>query len=59
MPTPVGQNKRPVLTPLQGASETLGRVIRKGDIVVFESTVYPGCTEEFCLPIIERLSAAG
>jgi UDP-N-acetyl-D-galactosamine dehydrogenase len=56
VPTPVGTNKRPVLVPLQGASETLGRVVGKGDIVVFESTVYPGCTEEYCLPIIERLS---
>jgi UDP-N-acetyl-D-galactosamine dehydrogenase len=56
VPTPVGRNKRPVLTPLQGASETVGRVIGKGDIVVYESTVYPGCTEEYCLPIIERSS---
>jgi UDP-N-acetyl-D-galactosamine dehydrogenase len=56
VPTPVGRNKRPVLTPLKGASETLGRVIGKGAIVVFESTVYPGCTEEYCLPIIEQLS---
>jgi UDP-N-acetyl-D-galactosamine dehydrogenase len=56
VPTPVGRNRRPVLTPLKGASETIGRVIGKGGIVVFESTVYPGCTEEYCLPIIERLS---
>jgi UDP-N-acetyl-D-galactosamine dehydrogenase len=56
VPTPVGRNRRPVLTPLKGASETLGRVIGKGDIVVFESTVYPGCTEEYCLPIIEKSS---
>jgi UDP-N-acetyl-D-galactosamine dehydrogenase len=56
VPTPVGRNKRPVLTPLKGASETLGRVIGQGAIVVFESTVYPGCTEEYCIPIIERLS---
>jgi UDP-N-acetyl-D-galactosamine dehydrogenase len=56
VPTPVGRNKRPVLTPLKGASETIGRVIGKGDIVVYESTVYPGCTEEYCLPIIEGLS---
>jgi UDP-N-acetyl-D-galactosamine dehydrogenase len=56
VPTPVGRNKRPVLTPLKGASETIGRVIGKGDIVVYESTVYPGCTEEYCLPIIEQLS---
>jgi UDP-N-acetyl-D-galactosamine dehydrogenase len=56
VPTPVGRNKRPVLTPLKGASETIGRVIGKDDIVVYESTVYPGCTEEYCLPIIEQLS---
>jgi UDP-N-acetyl-D-galactosamine dehydrogenase len=56
VPTPVGRNKRPVLTPLEGASETVGRVLGKGGIVVFESTVYPGCTEEFCVPIIEKFS---
>jgi UDP-N-acetyl-D-galactosamine dehydrogenase len=56
VPTPVGKNRRPVLTPLKGASETVGSVIAKGDIVVYESTVYPGCTEEYCLPIIEQLS---
>ena len=56
VPTPVGRNKRPVLVPLKGASETVGRVIGKGDIVVYESTVYPGCTEEYCLPIVEAHS---
>jgi UDP-N-acetyl-D-glucosamine/UDP-N-acetyl-D-galactosamine dehydrogenase len=56
VPTPIGKNNRPLLTPLRGASETLGKVIGKGDVVVYESTVYPGCTEEFCLPIIEGLS---
>jgi UDP-N-acetyl-D-glucosamine/UDP-N-acetyl-D-galactosamine dehydrogenase len=56
VPTPVGRNNRPVLTPLKSASETVGRVISAGDIVVYESTVYPGCTEEFCIPIIEKLS---
>jgi len=56
VPTPVGRNKRPVLVPLKGASETVGRVIGKGDIVVYESTVYPGCTEEYCLPIVESHS---
>ncbi|HMB73946.1 MAG TPA: Vi polysaccharide biosynthesis UDP-N-acetylglucosamine C-6 dehydrogenase TviB [Gammaproteobacteria bacterium] len=56
VPTPIGINKRPLLTPLRGASEMLGGVISKGDIIVFESTVYPGCTEEFCIPIIERCS---
>ena len=56
VPTPVGQNKRPLLTPLRGASETIGNVVSKGDVVIFESTVYPGCTEEFCIPIIEKAS---
>ena len=56
VPTPVGPNKRPLLTPLRLASETVGRVIGKGDIVIYESTVYPGCTEEFCIPIVEEVS---
>jgi len=56
VPTPVGRNKRPLLTPLKSASETVGRVIAEGDVVVYESTVYPGCTEEFCVPIIEQIS---
>jgi len=56
VPTPVGQNNRPLLTPLKGASETVGRVISRGDIVIYESTVYPGCTEEFCVPIVEQVS---
>jgi UDP-N-acetyl-D-galactosamine dehydrogenase len=56
VPTPVGRNNRPVLTPLKSASETVGQVISSGDIVVYESTVYPGCTEEFCIPIVEKLS---
>ena len=56
VPTPVDEHNVPDLTPIQKASETIGRVIKKGDYVVFESTVYPGCTEEDCLPIIERLS---
>lgn len=57
VPTPIGKkNKRPVLTPLRTASETVGRVIGAGDVVVYESTVYPGCTEEFCLPIVEQHS---
>jgi UDP-N-acetyl-D-galactosamine dehydrogenase len=56
VPTPVDEHNVPDLTPIQRASETIGRVIKKGDYVVFESTVYPGCTEEDCLPIIERLS---
>lgn len=56
VPTPVDEHNVPDLTPVQKASETIGKVIKKGDYVVFESTVYPGCTEEDCLPIIERLS---
>ena len=56
VPTPVDENNRPDLKPLQGASETVGKVISKGDIVVYESTVYPGVTEEECLPVVERVS---
>jgi UDP-N-acetyl-D-galactosamine dehydrogenase len=53
VPTPIDQAKRPDLTPLESASRTLGKVLRKGDVVVFESTVYPGATEEVCVPIME------
>lgn len=56
VPTPVDQHNVPDLTPIKKASETIGKVIKKGDYVVFESTVYPGCTEEDCLPIIEQAS---
>ena len=56
VPTPVDENNRPDLKPLWGASETIGKVISKGDIVVYESTVYPGVTEEECLPVVERVS---
>ena len=56
VPTPVDVNNRPDLTPLIKASETVGAVISKGDIVVYESTVYPGVTEEECLPVVERVS---
>ena len=56
VPTPVDINNRPDLRPLYGASETVGKVISKGDIVVYESTVYPGVTEEECLPVVERVS---
>jgi UDP-N-acetyl-D-glucosamine/UDP-N-acetyl-D-galactosamine dehydrogenase len=56
VPTPIDQYKRPDLTPLLGASETVGRVLKKGDIVIYESTVYPGCTEEICVPVLERVS---
>ena len=56
VPTPVDVNNRPDLTPLQEASKTVGKIISKGDVVVYESTVYPGVTEEECLPIIEKIS---
>ena len=56
VPTPVDDNNRPDLRPLWGASETVGKVISKGNIVVYESTVYPGVTEEECLPVVERVS---
>lgn len=56
VPTPVDVNNRPDLRPLWGASETVGKVISKGDIVVYESTVYPGVTEEECLPVVEKVS---
>lgn len=56
VPTPVDPNNRPDLTPLIGASETVGKVISKGDVVVYESTVYPGVTEEECLPVVEKVS---
>ena len=56
VPTPVDRNNNPDLTPLYGASETVGKVIGKGDIVVYESTVYPGVTEDECLPVVERIS---
>ncbi len=56
VPTPVDEHNVPDLIPVEKASETVGKVIKKGDYVVFESTVYPGCTEEDCLPIIEKLS---
>jgi UDP-N-acetyl-D-galactosamine dehydrogenase len=56
VPTPIDEYKRPDLTPLVKSSESVGRVLKKGDIVVYESTVYPGCTEEVCVPILERVS---
>ncbi|MES0473606.1 Vi polysaccharide biosynthesis UDP-N-acetylglucosamine C-6 dehydrogenase TviB [Citrobacter braakii] len=57
VPTPINDYKQPDLTPLIMASETVGKVLKPGDIVVYESTVYPGCTEEECVPILERMSA--
>lgn len=56
VPTPIDDYKRPDLTPLIKASETIGRVLRKGDVVIYESTVYPGATEEDCVPVLERVS---
>jgi len=56
VPTPVDEHNVPDLVPVKKASDTIGKVIKKGDYVVFESTVYPGCTEEDCLPVIEKLS---
>ncbi len=56
VPTPIDEHKRPDLTPLIKASETVGKVLKKGDIVIYESTVYPGCTEEDCVPVLERVS---
>ena len=52
VPTPVDENNNPDLTPLYGASTTVGKVISKGDVVVYESTVYPGVTEDECIPVV-------
>ena len=56
VPTPVDEYKKPDLQPLIRASESVGKVLKKGDIVIYESTVYPGCTEEICVPVLERVS---
>lgn len=56
VPTPIDEHKRPDLTPLIRASETVGKVLKPGDIVIYESTVYPGCTEEDCVPVLEKFS---
>ena len=56
VPTPIDEHKRPDLTPLLKASETVGKVLKQGDIVIYESTVYPGCTEEDCVPVLEKHS---
>ena len=56
MPTPVDENNKPVLTPLIEASKSVGRVLKRGDIVIIESTVYPGVTEDVCVPILENQS---
>jgi UDP-N-acetyl-D-galactosamine dehydrogenase len=56
VPTPVDEFKKPDLTPLVKASETVGKALKRGDIVIYESTVYPGCTEEICVPVLEKVS---
>ncbi len=56
VPTPVDKNNRPILTPLIKASETIGKVLKKGDVVIYESTVYPGVTEDECVPVLEQIS---
>src|SRR5690606_16051227 len=56
VPTPIDAHKRPDLTPLLKASETIAKVLKKGDIVIYESTVYPGATEDDCVPVLERIS---
>jgi len=56
VPTPVDKNNRPILTPLIKASETIGKILKKGDIVIYESTVYPGATEDDCVPVLEKVS---
>ena len=56
VPTPVDENKNPNLAPLKSASKLIGPLLKRGDIVVYESTVFPGCTEEVCVPILEKES---
>lgn len=56
VPTPINEHKQPDLTPLIKASETIGKVLKKGDVVIYESTVYPGATEDDCVPVLERVS---
>ncbi len=54
VPTPVDEFKKPDLRPLESASATVGKVLKKNDVVIYESTVYPGCTEEVCVPVLEK-----
>ena len=56
VPTPIDKHKRPDLTPLIKASEAIGKVLKRGDVVIYESTVYPGATEEDCIPVLESVS---
>ena len=57
VPTPVDKNKKPDMSPLLAASKSVGGLLKKGNVVIYESTVYPGATEEFCVPILEKESA--
>ena len=56
VPTPIDKHKKPDLTPLEKSSKSIGRVLKKGDIVIYESTVYPGATEDDCVPVLEKVS---
>ena len=56
VPTPINEHKQPDLTPVIKGTETVAKVLKKGDIIIYESTVYPGCTEEVCVPILEKIS---
>ena len=56
MPTPINKSRKPDLKPLLNASQMIGKVLKKNDIVIYESTVFPGCTEEKCVPILEKYS---
>ena len=55
VPTPIDEFKTPDLNPLRAASQMLGEILKKGDLVIYESTVYPGCTEEICVPLLEQV----
>ena len=57
VPTPIKQDNTPNLAPIEGATELVGRYLSKGDIVVYESTVYPGVTEDICMPLLEKISS--
>ena len=56
VPTPIDENNKPIITPLIKASEAIGGILKQGDIVIYESTVYPGCTEDDCVPVLEKTS---
>ena len=59
MPTPIDEFKTPNLKPLKKATKMLGGILKKGDTVIYESTVYPGCTQEVCVPILEKVATSG